>query len=82
MNDIEQGLSKPIVQNQLQLIRLRNTSTAFNGKLEVIATNAHRLHLKWENNGSTAILKADLRDHSFSVFHKDAAGEESVLLYP
>ena len=82
MNDIEQGLSKPIVQNQLQLIRLRNTSTAFNGKLEVIATNAHRLHLKWENNGSTAILKADLRDHSFSVFHKDAAGEESVLSYP
>jgi len=82
MNDIEQGLSKPIVQNQLQLIRLRNTSTAFNGKSEVIATNAHRLHLKWENNGSTAILKADLRDHSFSVFHKDAAGEESVLSYP
>jgi len=82
MNDIEQGLSKPIVQDQLQLIRLRNTSPAFDGKLEVIATDAHRLHLKWENSGSTAILKADLRDHSFSVFHKDAAGEESVLSYP
>jgi len=82
MNDIEQGLSKPIVQDQLQLIRLRNTSPAFDGKLEVIATDVHRLHLKWENNGSTAILKADLRDHSFSVFHKDAAGEESVLSYP
>jgi len=82
MDDIEQGLGKPIVQDQLQLIRLRNTSPAFDGKLLVIDTEAHRLHLKWENNGSTAILKADLHDHSFSVVHKDAAGEEEVLSYP
>jgi len=82
MDDIEQGLGKPIVQDQLQLIRLRNTSSAFDGKLLVIDTEAHRLHLKWENNGSTAILKADLHDHSFSVVHKDAAGEEEVLSYP
>ncbi len=83
MSDIEQGLDKPIVRDQLQLLRLRNTSPAFNGRLEVINTeDAHRLHLKWENNGSTAILKADLRDRSFSIFHKDATGKESVLPYP
>lgn len=46
MDDIEQGLGKPIVQDQLQLIRLRNTSPAFDGKLLVIDTEAHRLHLK------------------------------------
>ncbi|WP_165741562.1 glycosidase [Candidatus Thiosymbion oneisti] len=82
MSDIEQGLAKPIVRDQLRLIRLRNISPAFNGKLEVMDTEAHRLHLKWENNGNTAILKADLRDYGFSVVHKDAAGEEEVLSYP
>jgi len=82
MSDIEQGLGKPIVRDQLQLIRLRNISPAFDGELEVIDTDAHRLHLKWENDGNTAILQADLRDHSFSVAHKDAAGEEGMLSYP
>lgn len=82
MSDIEQGLGKPIVRDQLQLIRLRNISPAFDGELEVIDTDAHRLHLKWENDGNTAILQADLRDHSFSVAHKDVAGEEGMLSYP
>ncbi len=82
MSDIEQGLGKSIVQDQLRLIRLRNTSPAFDGKLEVGDTGGHRLHLKWENNGNTAILKADLRDHGFSVVHKDAAGAEGVISYP
>jgi len=82
MSDIEQGLAESIVHDQLQLIRLRNTSPAFDGKLEVIDTETHRLHLKWENKGSTAILKADLGDHSFSVVHKDAAGKEDMLSYP
>jgi len=82
ISDIEQGLEKPIVQDQLRLIKLRNTSPAFDGKLEVGDTEAHRLHLKWENNGSTAILKADLRDHGFSIAHTDASGAEEVLSYP
>jgi len=82
MSDIEQGLGKPIVRDQLRLIRLRNISPAFDGKLEVGATDAHRLHLKWENKGNTALLKADLRDHSFSIVHTDAAGKEDVLSYP
>jgi len=82
MSDIEQGLEKPIVRDQLRLIRLRNTSPAFDGKLEVGDTDAHRLHLKWEHQGSTALLQADLRDHSFSIVHTDAAGAEEVLSYP
>jgi len=82
MSDIEQGLSKPIVRDQLRLIRLRNTSPAFDGKLEVGDTDAHRLHLKWEHQGNTALLQADLRDHSFSIVHTDAAGKEDVLSYP
>jgi len=82
MSDIEQGLRKPIVQDQLRLIRLRNTSSAFDGKLEVGATDAHCLHLKWEHKGNTALLQADLRDYSFSIIHTDAAGKEDVLSYP
>ena len=81
IGDIEQGLKQAIVQDQLQLMRLRNTSPAFDGKLEITNTDAHLLHLTWTNHGCTATLEADLRDHSFRIAHVDGAGEESLMLY-
>lgn len=82
MSEIEEGLRKPIVRDQLQLIKLRNRSPAFDGKLEIPDTDGHRLHLKWENNGNTATLKADLRDYGFSIAYEDTAGEKGMLSYP
>ncbi len=79
--DIEQGLKRPIVQDQLQLLRLRNNSRAFGGELEITRTEVDRLHLTWTNHGYTATLKADLRDHSFSVAHEDHAGKKSLLSF-
>lgn len=81
VGDIEQGLERAVVQDQLQLIRLRNTSPAFDGALEIAEADAHLLHLTWRNAACTATLKADLRDLRFSVAHDDGAGEEGLLSY-
>jgi len=82
ISDIEQGLRKPIVQDQLKLIKLRNRLPAFDGELEVIETDGHRLHLKWQHKGSTATLRANLRDHDFSISYEDTTGEPGTLSYP
>ncbi len=79
--DIEQGLKQSVVLDQLRLMRLRNTSPAFDGELEVTATEEQKLQLTWTNGSFSATLNADLKDHSFSVSHKDGAGEEAVLSY-
>jgi len=79
--DIEEGLKRTVVQDQLQLMRLRNTSPAFDGALEITETDSYRLQVTWRNAGCTATLEADLRDLSFSVTHMDDAGEKSVLSY-
>ena len=79
--DIEQGLKRIVVQDQLQLIRLRNTSEAFYGTLEVADTAAHELHLTWRNGSAEADLRADLREFAFVVTHKDREGEESIMSY-
>lgn len=79
--DIEEGLEKTVVKDQLELMRLRNTSPAFHGDFEVANTDAHLLHLTWRNDVCIATLKANLRDHSFSISHTDASGEESVISY-
>jgi sucrose phosphorylase len=63
-------------------MRLRNTSPAFLGELEIVETEGHLLHLTWRHGDTTATLRANLRDHSFAVTHSDGAGNEQELSYP
>lgn len=79
--DIEQGLHQIVVRDQLDIIRLRNTSPAFEGELTVGNTDEHRLHLTWHNQECVATLDADLRDFSFSITHNLNFGEEEVMEY-
>jgi sucrose phosphorylase len=82
-NDVEEGLNKSVVQDQLDLIRLRNTSPAFGGELEIVQTEPHMLELSWKHPACSATLQADLRDHGFSVTHENHSdGSEEVLRYP
>jgi len=81
-NDVEQGLTRKIVLDQLELIRLRNTFPAFDGTLETAETDERLLQMTWENHGCTATLKADLHDYSFSVEHGYDTGEKHLLSYP
>ncbi len=78
MEDIEQGLAKPVVRDQLQLIRLRNTHPAFDGELEVADSDEGQLNLSWRHPEGTATLIADLVDFSFTVTSTDAKGNETV----
>ncbi|MCP3994955.1 MAG: sucrose phosphorylase [bacterium] len=80
--DIEAGLESAVVQDQLDLMRLRNTSAAFRGEFEIAETADHLLDLTWRYEGRSATLRADLRDHSFVVTYSDGAGVERKLNYP
>jgi sucrose phosphorylase len=79
--DVEQGLSRIVVRDQLELMRLRNKSPAFDGKLEIHASDEHRLHLTWQNRSCIATLNADLRGYGFSVTHKGMSCAEYVTSY-
>jgi sucrose phosphorylase len=79
--DIESGLKRPIVLDQLKLIRLRNSSPAFEGTMEIIETDSHRLHITWQHPEATATLKANLRKLSFTVYHGDGTDEEVLMSF-
>lgn len=79
--DIESGLDRPIVLDQLELIRLRNTSPAFNGEMKVIETKPQLLHISWQHPEVTVTLKADLYNHSFTVYQNEGAGEEILMSF-
>jgi sucrose phosphorylase len=80
-SDIEKGLKRIVVQDQLQLIRLRNRSRAFEGELTIGKCPEHELHLTWRHRKWKATLRADLRSCDFTVTHRDGRGEESVMSY-
>ncbi len=78
IDDIDAGLTRPVVLDQLEMIRLRNTSEAFDGALDIVATEPHRLMLRWQNGATTAVLEADLAAETFVITHvRD--GLETVL---
>ncbi len=65
--DIEKGLKKDIVLNQLKIMRLRNTSKAFLGKIKINNSNENELNIIWKNNKEFAQLKASLNTFSFTI---------------
>jgi sucrose phosphorylase len=75
---IEERLRWPIVQDQLQMIRLRNTSPAFQGEFEVELTEPHLLRLAWRQGECRATLQADLKSLRFSIEH--VSGDKRWLL--
>jgi sucrose phosphorylase len=79
--DIETGLKRPIVLEQLDLIRLRNVSPAFSGEMRIFETEPHLLHISWQHPEATATLKADLRTHSFTVYRGDGTDDEIFMSF-
>ncbi|WP_200328286.1 glycosidase [Thiocystis violacea] len=77
----EASLQASVVRQQLTLIRLRNTSPAFQGVLEIAQTEPHLLELHWTRDGHRASLRADLCQHSFSVEHASPSGLERRHAY-
>ena len=82
LEDIESGLKKAVVLDQLALIRLRNTHPAFQGELEITESEPHLLELTWRNEDRWATLKADLLGHSFSVLASGEDGEVENMQFP
>ncbi len=68
---IEDGLQKDIVINQLELIKLRNTSKAFNGSITVKESLSNKLIMHWQNEEDFATLEADLKTFKFSVTYSE-----------
>lgn len=54
--EIEQACGRPIVQQLLQLIRLRNTHPAFAGRFVADAAGATGLRLQWQTPEASAVL--------------------------
>jgi sucrose phosphorylase len=81
MEDIEQALKRNVVRDQLELIRLRNISPAFDGKLSIGNTDERYLQMTWNNQGAIASLHANLIDYSFTITQKAIDSKTNTATY-
>ncbi len=80
MDQIEIGLQRAIVTDQLNMMRLRNTSPAFDGQLAVNSSNPCRIMMTWTNDDASATLDANLKTKAFTITHSGAS-EAQVLSF-
>ena len=59
--EIDEALERPVVQRLCELIRLRNTHPAFNGRFELLDTPDDQLALRWQHQGRSVTLRVDLK---------------------
>ena len=71
VSEIENGLKRKVVANQLQLMRLRNTSKAFLGKMTIHDSLEKEISISWTNENCIAKLEANLINFSFKVSHSE-----------
>ena len=76
--EIERDLQRPVVQDLLRLIRLRNHHPAFNGRFELLPSDAQTLALRWTHDAapgtSQVELEVDLRTQACRITLRDASG--------
>ena len=68
---MEQGLKSQVVQYQLDIIRLRNTSNAFSGQVEINDLEDAINDIKWVNGSTIAHLKANLQTKDLTIDHTE-----------
>ena len=80
LQDVKDGLKKGVVLNQLELLRLRNTSKAFLGNVTFNETSNEELDIKWVNNNEIAHLRVNLKTLGFSINYSEK-GKERLLSF-
>ncbi len=80
VGEMEKRMNLPVVQDQLKLLKIRNSCRAFDfdAHLTVEAPDAHTIVLIWEYEGEKASLKADLLT---GAFHVAAEGENGKVTF-
>ena len=78
--EVHEALQRPVLQDLLSLIRLRNTHPAFQGEFRVGRTGEQVLALRWEAPAGYAELIADLRSGCWTIRHGEGGPARPLAL--
>lgn len=71
IDELAKEAHRPAVQRLLAMMRLRNTHPGFSGKLQVLDSPDHLVHLLRKHEGDKVELTADLQQRTFELRYSD-----------
>ena len=77
---VEDRLKNPVVLKQLDLIKVRNTSSAFYGNLKFNNHSESEIDMVWINGKESLQLQANLKTFGFTITH-DIGGDINTLSF-
>jgi sucrose phosphorylase len=80
--EIKAALEKPLVQKQIELIRLRNTHTAFGGEFQADAPTENQIEILWQRQEHWIKLEADLAARTASITGTGPSGDIQYIFIP
>lgn len=81
-SDIAAGMKKPIVQKQIELLRMRNQFPVFSANAKIVAeVNGTKMGIRWQSGSEEAVLQTDFGDYSFSVSVRDTSSDTEYFKY-
>lgn len=81
-SDIAAGMKKPIVQKQIELLRMRNQFPVFSANAKIVAeVNGTKMDIRWQSGSEEAVLQTDFGDYSFSVSVRDTSSDTEYFKY-
>ena len=81
-SDIVAGMKKPIVQKQIELLRMRNQFPVFSANAKIVAeVNGTKMDIRWQSGSEEAVLQTDFGDYSFSVSVRDTSSDTEYFKY-
>ena len=81
-SDIAAGMKKPIVQKQIEFLRMRNQFPVFSANAKIVAeVNGTKMDIRWQSGSEEAVLQTDFGDYSFSVSVRDTSSDTEYLKY-
>lgn len=77
LETVKTSLEKKVVKQQLEMIRLRNTASAFQGTVTFHDTPKEQLQITWTKDNSYATLNANLTTCEFSIRYVENGEEKN-----
>jgi sucrose phosphorylase len=80
IEEIDQEMDRPVVKKLLELIKFRDTHSAFNGKFQVNSCDDKSIDMLWKNGDSFVRLVVELQPLSAKVQYNEPGNEDVMTL--
>jgi sucrose phosphorylase len=77
--EVELQMGKPLVQDLIKLINLRNTHPAFNGTFKLLNLPNHQLGINWNFDQSNIFLSIDLEKRTMRINYTEPNGSVAKM---